>query len=51
LVWTVAGILSFEEVFLPYLLTADSRRVIERVQELLPKPADQKVVALPGRAS
>jgi hypothetical protein len=44
-----SGILSFEEVFLPHMLTADGRRVIERVQELLPKPADQKVVALPGR--
>jgi hypothetical protein len=44
-----SGILSFEEVFLPHLLTADGRRVIERVQELLPKPADQKIVALPSR--
>jgi len=44
-----SGILSFEEVFLPHMLTADGRRVIERVQELLPKPAEQKVVALPAR--
>ena len=44
-----SGILSFEEVFLPHMLSADGRRVIERVQELLPKPAEQKVVALPAR--
>ena len=45
------GILSFEEVFMPYMLTADGRRVIERVQELLPKPADKKVVSLPKPAA
>jgi hypothetical protein len=46
-----SGILSFEEVFLPHTLTADGRRVIERerVQELLPKPAEQKVVSLQNR--
>ena len=45
------GILSFEEVFLPYMLTADGRRVIERVQDLLPKPAEQKVFSLPKPAA
>ena len=45
------GILSFEEVFMPYMLTADGRRIIERVQELLPKPTDQKVVSLPKPAA
>jgi hypothetical protein len=45
------AILSFEEVFLPYMLTADGRRVIELMQELLPKPADQKVASLPSPAA
>jgi hypothetical protein len=40
-------VLSFEAVFMPYMLTADGR-TIERVQDLLPGLADQKVVALPG---
>jgi hypothetical protein len=42
-------ICSFEEVFLAHMLTADGRREIEieRVQELLPKPTDSKVVSLP----
>jgi hypothetical protein len=42
------GILSFEAVFMPYMLTADGRPVIERLAEtnLLPAPAEQKVVPL-----
>jgi hypothetical protein len=28
----------FEEVFMPFMLTNDGRRLIERVEELLPKP-------------
>jgi hypothetical protein len=43
------GILSFESVFMPYMLTSDGRPVIERVQELLPRPRSETVVALsPG---
>lgn len=45
------GILSFEAVFLPFMLTHDGRPLIERVADLLPKPDEPKVVALPGRAS
>jgi hypothetical protein len=40
------GILSFEAVFLPFMLTADGRPLIERVSELLPKPDEPKVVSL-----
>jgi hypothetical protein len=42
------GILSFEAVFMPYMLTADGRPLIERLSEtnLLPAPAKEKVVAL-----
>lgn len=43
------GILSFEAVFMPFMLTADGRPLIERLREALPKPDDGKVVALPGR--
>lgn len=36
------GILSFEAVFMPYMLTADGRSVLERVQEqqVLPAPRE-----------
>jgi hypothetical protein len=46
------GILSFEAVFLPYMLTADGRPLVERISEteLLPKPEEPKVVNLPARA-
>jgi hypothetical protein len=44
-----SGIVSFEAVFMPYMLTNDGRRVIERVQELLPKPTEEKIIALPSR--
>jgi hypothetical protein len=45
------GILSFEAVFLPYMLTADGRPLVERISEteLLPKPSGPKVVKLPVR--
>jgi hypothetical protein len=43
------GILSFEAVFMPHMLTADGRPLIERVADLLPKPEELKVVALPAR--
>jgi hypothetical protein len=43
------GILSFEEVFMPYMLTADGRPLIDHVVELLPKSDEPKVVALPAR--
>jgi hypothetical protein len=43
------GILSFEAVFMPHMLTADGRTVLERIQEtkMLPAPDEPKVVALP----
>jgi hypothetical protein len=44
-----SGLLSFEAVFMPYMLTADGRPLIERVAELLPKAEEPKVVALPVR--
>jgi hypothetical protein len=42
------GILSFEAVFMPWMLTADGRPLIERLAEtnLLPAPEEQKVVSL-----
>jgi hypothetical protein len=43
------GILSFEAVFLPHMLTHDGRPLIERVADLLPKAEEPKVVALPAR--
>jgi hypothetical protein len=43
------GMLSFEAVFMPYMLTSDGRPVIERAQEMLPRPRSETVVALsPG---
>jgi hypothetical protein len=46
------GILSFEAVFLPYMLTADGRPLVERISEteLLPEPEEPKVVNLPARS-
>jgi hypothetical protein len=43
------GILSFEAVFMPHMLTADGRPLLERLAEtdLLPKPQDTKIMALP----
>lgn len=42
------GILSFEAVFMPYMVTADGRPLVERLAEtnLLPPPSDPKVVNL-----
>jgi hypothetical protein len=42
------GILSFEAVFMPYMLTADGRPVIERIKDenLLPSPQEPKVVSI-----
>lgn len=47
------GILSFEAVFMPHMLTSDGRTLLERLPEtnLLPKPEDGKVVSLPRSAS
>jgi hypothetical protein len=47
------GILSFEAVFMPYMLTSDGRPLIERLadSDLLPKAQEQKVVALPAYRS
>jgi hypothetical protein len=42
------GILSFEAVFMPYMLTSDGRPLLDHVAELLPKPDAPKVVALPA---
>jgi hypothetical protein len=46
-----SGILSFEAVFMPHMITNDGRPVLERMQDLLPAPASQKVVALPSPAA
>jgi hypothetical protein len=45
------GILSFEAVFLPYMLTSDGRPLMERLAEtgLLSEPTEPKVIALPQR--
>lgn len=45
------GILTFEAVFMPYMLTADGRPLVERLAEngMLPAPDEAKVVSLPGR--
>jgi hypothetical protein len=46
------GILSFEAVFMPHMLTSDGRTLLERVTtegNLLPAPEPPKVVALPGK--
>jgi hypothetical protein len=40
------GILSFEAVFMPYMLTDDGRPVMERAADFLPKP-NQPNMALP----
>src|SRR5262245_24040752 len=45
-----SGVLSFEAVFMPYMLTADGRTVIDRITEtnLLPAPEAPKVVQIPS---
>jgi hypothetical protein len=40
-------ILSFEAVFMPFMLSHDGRPLIERVADLLPKVEEEKIVALP----
>jgi hypothetical protein len=45
------GILSFEAVFMPYMLTSDGRPLIKRVEELLPKADAPKVVQIPHKPS
>jgi hypothetical protein len=44
------GILSFEAVFMPYMLATDGRPLIERLAEsnVLPAAEEAKVVTLPG---
>ena len=41
-----SGMLSFEAVFMPHMLTADGQPLIDRVQELLPRPDEPKVVPM-----
>lgn len=45
------GILSFEAVFMPYMLTNDGRPLIDRLAEteLLPPERESKIVSLPTR--
>jgi len=43
------GILSFEAVFMPFMLAADGRPLLDRAMELLPKPDEPKVVQIPHR--
>jgi hypothetical protein len=47
------GVLSFEAVFMPFMLTADGRPLIERIAEtnLLPAPPEEKIVQLTKPAS
>jgi hypothetical protein len=43
------GVLSFEAVFMPYMLTNDGRSLIERIKEmdnLLPPPEEPKVISI-----
>ena len=40
------GVLTLEAVFLPFMLGADGRPLLDRAIELLPRP-EEKVVALP----
>jgi hypothetical protein len=40
------GMLSFEAVFMPFMLTSDGRLAIDAVKEMLPAPNEEKVVAL-----
>jgi hypothetical protein len=44
------GIMSFEAVFMPYMLTNDGRPLIERLSEtnMLPEPTQPKVVSIQG---
>jgi hypothetical protein len=44
------GLLSFEAVFMPFMLDSDGRPLIERMKDMLPQPEETKVVALPSRS-
>src|SRR5262245_34813358 len=46
LVAVECGVLTFEAVFMPYMLTNDGRPLVERAPELLPPPAAERVVPL-----
>jgi hypothetical protein len=46
-----SGVLSFEAVFMPFMLTSDGRPMIERSRDLLPAPTGEKVVQLQGQGS
>jgi hypothetical protein len=46
-----SGMLQFEHAFMPHMLTADGRTLMDRAAELLPKPDEPKVVALPKPAA
>jgi len=43
------GMFTFEEAFMPHMLTHDGRPLIERARELLPKPDEPKVVQIPHK--
>jgi hypothetical protein len=45
-----SGFVSFDAVFMPFMLTNDGRPLIERLPEtkLLPEPAPPKVVSIQG---
>jgi hypothetical protein len=45
-----SGIVSFEAVFMPFMLTADGRTIIEKIKDtnLLPPPDAPKIVQLPN---
>ena len=43
------GMFSFEQSFMPFMLTADGRPLIERMKDLLPLE-ETKVVALPSKS-
>ena len=45
------GILSFEAVFMPYMLTHDGRPLHEHAADLLPPAEGEKVVTLPSPKS
>jgi hypothetical protein len=48
-----SGIVSFEAVFMPFMLTADGRTVIERIKDsnLLPSPEAPKVIPISGAST
>jgi hypothetical protein len=44
------GMLTFEQAFMPHMLTSDGRPLIERMKDMLPAPEEAKIVALPARS-